>query len=107
MAQNAGRSVGTILAGAKQPKAFIPVFWSALGAQLRYCGNTLNGWDGLVIKGEPNEYKFAAYYTKGETVVAMASMGMDPAMAKSVDLMLRGEMPTKSELEAGKDPLSI
>ena len=108
VAQNAGRSVATSIAhpGSK-PKAFIPIFWSALGSQLRYCGGTPNGWDELVLKGEPKEGKFAAYYAKGETVVAVASMMMDPIMAKSAELMRRGKMPTKSELRGGMDVLNV
>ena len=108
VAQNAGRSVGhTISQSPIKPKRFIPVFWSALGAQLRYCGNTPNGWDGLVIKGDPDNAKFAAYYTLGETVVAVATMGMDPLMSKSAVLMRKGLMPSKKELEGGADLLAV
>ena len=108
VAQNAGRSVGSTIAGKGKAKDFIPVFWSALGSQLRYSGNTMaQGWDGLVLKGQPDEGKFVAYYAKGETVVAVATMNFDPVNSKCVDLMLRGLMPTKSELENGKDPLTI
>ena len=108
VAQNAGRTVGSHIADpSKRPKAFIPVFWSALGSQLRYCGNTMNGWDGLVLKGEPKEAKFAAYYAKGETVVAVTSMQMDPIMTKCAELMRRGKMPSKRDLEGGLDPLKL
>lgn len=108
VAQNAGRSVGCHIASPKaKPKPFIPVFWSAQGQQLRYCGNTINGWDELVLKGEPENAKFTAYYCKGETVVAVASMQMDPVMAKSAELMRRGKMPSKSELKDGVNPLDL
>jgi hypothetical protein len=78
-----------------------------LGAQLRYCGNAPNGWDGLVLKGEPENAKFAAYYCKGETVVAVATMGMDPIMSKCAELMRRGNMPSKSQIESGVDVLAV
>jgi NADPH-dependent 2,4-dienoyl-CoA reductase/sulfur reductase-like enzyme len=106
VAQNMGRTVGQLIArpGSK-PNAFIPIFWSALGSQLRYCGATPNGWDDLVLKGEPENGKFAAYYCKGDTVVAMASMMMDPIMVKSAELMRRGKMLSKSDIQAGKDVL--
>ena len=106
VAQNMGRSVGQLIAqpGSK-PKPFIPIFWSALGAQLRYCGATPNGWDDLVLKGEPDNNKFAAYYCKGDEVVAMASMMMDPIMAKVAELMKSGKMLSKSDIQAGKDVL--
>ncbi|ODM24155.1 hypothetical protein SI65_02138 [Aspergillus cristatus] len=113
VAQNAGRSVARSIVHSPaplktlKPKAFIPIFWSALGAQLRYCGNTPKGWDGLVLKGEPENAKFAAFYCLGETVVAVASMAMDPVMVKCAELMRRGNMPSKSEIEGGVDVLKV
>lgn len=117
VAQNAGRGVArsivhslsspTASLQSLKPKAFIPIFWSALGAQLRYCGNTPKGWDGLVLKGEPQNAKFAAFYCLGETVVAVATMAMDPVMAKCAELMRRGNMPSKSEIEGGVDVLKV
>ncbi len=75
VAQNAGRAAAHhIIDPAAPPHSFIPIFWSALNAQLRYCGNTANGWDDVVIQGSLEDGKWAAFYTKGETVVAMASM---------------------------------
>jgi NADPH-dependent 2,4-dienoyl-CoA reductase/sulfur reductase-like enzyme len=106
VAQNAGRNVGQFIADpSSKPKNFTPVFWSAMGSQLRYCGNTLNGYDDFVLTGKPDEAKFVAYYTKGETVVAVASIGMDPAMTASAELMRVGKMPTKSELKNGANPV--
>ncbi|ROV93992.1 hypothetical protein VSDG_06241 [Cytospora chrysosperma] len=108
VAQNAGRTVaGHIVAPSRKAKPFTPVFWSALTAQLRYCGNTVGGYDDLVIQGSLEEGKWAAYYTKGETVVAMASMGKDPAMSQSAELMALGKMPTKSQLKDGLDVMSL
>lgn len=108
VAQKAGRIVaGHITNPNLAPQHFIPVFWSALGAQLRYCGNTVGGWDDIVIQGDPAEAKFVAYYTKGETVVAMASMGKDPAMSQSAELMRLGTMPSKTQLQDGLDVTSL
>ncbi|KAJ9616541.1 Apoptosis-inducing factor 1 [Cladophialophora chaetospira] len=106
VAQNMGRTVGQLIAqpGSK-PKPFTPIFWSALGSQLRYCGATPNGWDDLVLTGEPDNNKFAAFYTKDDTVVAMASMMMDPIMAKTAELMRRGKMLSKSQIKNGEDVL--
>jgi len=58
-----------------EPQFFTPVFWSALAAQLRYCGNTVGGWDDVVIQGDLDQNKWVAYYTRGNTAIAMASMG--------------------------------
>ncbi|KAL9034968.1 MAG: hypothetical protein Q9180_005115 [Flavoplaca navasiana] len=78
-----------------------------MGSQLRYCGNTPHGWDDLVLQGQPDEAKFAAFYGKGETVVAVASMQMDPVMSKSAELMRRSKMPTLDELRKGKSVLDV
>lgn len=108
VAQNQGHSVGKLIAKpSSKPKPFIPIFWSALGGQLRYCGSTPNGWDELVLKGEPENSKFTAFYAKGEEIVAVATMMMDPVMVKSAELMLRGKMPSKSEVQGGKDVLEV
>ena len=108
VAQNMGRSVGQMIAKpSSKPNPFIPIFWSALGSQLRYCGSTPNGWDDLVLKGEPDNGKFAAYYTKGDEVVAVASMMMDPVMVQSAELMRIGKMLSKGDIEGGKDIMSV
>lgn len=108
VAQNQGRSVANSInnPGAK-PKPFIPVFWSALGSQLRYCGNTVGGYDDVVLLGEPEKPSFVAYYTQGEKVVAVASMMKDPYMTQSAELMRRGKMPSKRELQHGVDILNV
>lgn len=113
VAQNAGRSVARTIVHSLsssqplKPKAFIPVFWSALGQQLRYCGSTAGGYDSVVLKGELENAKFAAYYCKGETVVAVATMQSDPIMVKCAELMRRGNMPSKKEIEDGVDVLAV
>lgn len=110
VAQNAGRIVARFLNDpSTKPRPFVPIFWSALGQQLRYCGCTVGGYDDVVIMGEtdPEKPSFVAYYTSGETVVAVATMGRDPVMAQSAELMRQGRMPTKSDLENGTDVLAI
>jgi NADPH-dependent 2,4-dienoyl-CoA reductase/sulfur reductase-like enzyme len=107
VAQNAGRRAASDIVDPQSgPKPFIPIFWSALGSQLRYCGNTVNGYDDLVLNKD-GETKFVAYYTKGEEVVAVATMGVDPVMSQVSELMRRGKMITKSEVKKGVDVLSI
>jgi NADPH-dependent 2,4-dienoyl-CoA reductase/sulfur reductase-like enzyme len=114
VAQNMGRGVARAIVHARRSplaslpaKSFIPVFWSAVGAQMRYCGNTIHGFDDLVIKGQLGEAKFVGYYTKGETVVAVVTMGMDPVMAKAAELMRRGHMPGKKAIMDGIDLLAV
>lgn len=42
-----------------------------------------------------------AYYIKGNQVVALASMGNDPIMSKTSELMRLGLMPTAQEIKSG------
>ncbi|KAI1372877.1 hypothetical protein F4677DRAFT_462638 [Hypoxylon crocopeplum] len=108
VAQNQGRVVAHhIVNPSLKSDFFTPIFWSALTGQLRYCGNSMHGWDELVLQGDPGEGKFVAYYCKGETVVAMTSMGVDPAMVKSAELMKLGAMPSKTDLKGGLDILTV
>ena len=108
VAQNGGRAVGAYISGARTtPKPFVPIFWSALGKQLRYCGNTADGFDDIVYQGKPEESTFAAFFTHDQTVVAVATMQMDPVMSKSAELMRRKKMPSKAEIQEGIDILNV
>jgi NAD(P)H-nitrite reductase large subunit len=108
VAQNAGRVVASSILG-KSTEPFVPIFWSALGQQLRYCGSTYGGYDDVVLQGDtgPDKYSWVAYYTKGEDVVAVASMGKDPVMSQASELLRLEKMPKKSELTGGMDILSL
>lgn len=82
-----------------------------MGFCRRYCGNAspaTGGYDDVIIKGETNPEKpsFAAFYTKGDEVVAVASMQMDPVMTQCAELMRHGKMFSKKDIVAGKDVLS-
>jgi len=93
-------------------KSFTPVFWSALGSQLRYCGNTSLGYDDIVIQGDltvssDKTPSFAAYFCKGDKVNAVATMGKDPIISQCAELMRRGDMLSKSEINSGKDVMSV
>ena len=107
VAQNAGRAAARHIAssGSAKPKPFTPIFWSALGTQIRYCGNTMAGFDDVIIKGKTDVPgpAFAAFYTKGEDVVAVLTMGKDPVMVKSAELMRMGKMASRGELLGGDE----
>lgn len=108
VAQNSGRTVSRAITHPDEPhRPFIPVFWSALSGQLRYCGNTAGGFDDVVVQGDPGEGKFVAYYCKGEKVVAMAAMGKDPVLAQCSTLMFEDRMPGKKQLKEGLDVLTL
>ncbi|KAL1888063.1 Apoptosis-inducing factor 1 [Sporothrix stenoceras] len=115
VAQKAGRIAAEHIVNPSLPGSssgpgsfFTPVFWSALSAQLRYCGNTAaSGFDDIVVQGSLDSGSWAVFYTKGETVVAVATMGKDPVMVQSAELMNVGKMPTKKQLADGLDVLTL
>lgn len=108
VAQNAGRIAAmNIISSSTKPKPFIPIFWSALGSQLRYCGTGSFGWDDIILRGDLQNFKFEAYYTKGETVVAVGTIGYDPIVAHASELMRCGIMPSKSDLLNDVDILKV
>ena len=83
----------------------VPFFWSQMfGKSLRYAGYG-HGFDDIVIEGSPDELKFAAAYLKGEKVVAVAAMGMDPLVSKAADHLLAGTMPSAADVRA--NPASL
>lgn len=107
VASNQGRAVAKTLAGSESTTEKIPIFWSALGSQLRYCGSGGPQFDTVYVDGKVDELKFAAYYAKGDDVVAVATMGVDPLMVQCSELIRINAMPTLSEIKKGKDPLTV
>ncbi|SNX81339.1 related to rhodocoxin reductase [Melanopsichium pennsylvanicum] len=107
VASNMGRAVAKTLAGIETNFDKVPIFWSALGSQLRYCGSGGPQFDNVYVDGKPEELKFAAYYAKGDQVVAVATMGVDPLMVQSSELIRINAMPKLSEIKNGKNPLDL
>ncbi|KAH9068159.1 flavoprotein [Lactarius deliciosus] len=91
VAGNMGRAVGKTIAGSPQPFVKVPVFWSAQGQQLRYCGIG-QGFDDVFIQGNPGELKFIAYYIQGGQVTALLRLGL---------------MPSAESIKAGQNILNI
>lgn len=107
VASNQGRAVAKTLAGTETDYDKVAIFWSALGSQLRYCGSGGPQFDTVHVDGKPEELKFSAYYAKGDEVVAVATMGVDPLMVQCSELLRIGAMPSLSDIKNGKDPLSL
>ncbi|KAH9038608.1 flavoprotein [Lactarius hengduanensis] len=106
VAGNMGRAVGKTIAGSPQPFVKVPVFWSAQGQQLRYCGIG-QGFDDVFIQGNPGELKFIAYYIQGGQVTAVASMQNDPVVSKASELLRLGLMPSAELIKAGQNILNV
>ena len=56
------------------------------------------GYDDVVIKGDISEGNFCAYYTKDDTVLAVATLMSDPVAADVAQKLQSGTMCKKSEL---------
>lgn len=118
VAGNQGRAIGETIAnlerGEKTARKYekLPIFWSAMGGQLRFVSDGNNASTGNQpphVEGSPAEGKFVAYYTRGDgKVSAVASMGWDPVMVQSAELMKRGTMGSFDDIKSGKfDPLKV
>ncbi|XP_070573401.1 apoptosis-inducing factor 3-like isoform X2 [Ptychodera flava] len=80
----------------------VPYFWTMmLGKSLRFTGYNV-GYDDTVIDGNLDELQFVAYYTRGDNVVAVASMNSDPAVSQAAEMFLAGKEIRKSELQGDK-----
>ncbi|EKM78680.1 hypothetical protein AGABI1DRAFT_85596 [Agaricus bisporus var. burnettii JB137-S8] len=106
VAGNHGRAAGKHICGKTVPFGTVPIFWSAQGGQLRYCGSS-SKIDDVIVQGDPSQNKFIAFHVENGSVVAVSSMQNDPIVTKSSQLLKVGLMPTPEELRAGKDVMSI
>ncbi|KAK4050868.1 Apoptosis-inducing factor 1 [Microbotryomycetes sp. JL201] len=108
VAGNHARAVAKTIMQKGQPFEKISVFWSAQKAQLRYAGTSrAKTWKDVHVQGNPDELKFVAYYSVGDDVVAIASMGQDPIAAHVSELMRLDKMLSVSEIKAGKSPFDV
>jgi len=104
MAHHHGRNAALSIIGKKQPIRSVPYFWTVMyGKSVRYTGYG-PGYDDVVVHGNLDEYKFVAYYTKGEEVVAAASLNFDPIVSQVAEMFQAGKKITKSEIKS--DPSS-
>ncbi|KAJ1910904.1 Apoptosis-inducing factor 1 [Tieghemiomyces parasiticus] len=101
VAQNLGRCVATNIAGTPEPYRHVPYFWTAqYGKSLRYCGHATD-YDDVIILGNVAEGKWAAFYTKKDKVLAVASLNYDPIVSKSAQLLNDGQMPPATDIRNG------
>ncbi|CAG8621509.1 10653_t:CDS:10 [Ambispora gerdemannii] len=107
-AKNTGRAVASVIAKNElAPFQKIPFFWSTqYGKGLRYAGYATS-FDDVIIHGNLDEFSFAAYYARGEKIIAVATMAKDPIAAHSAELLRLGKFPTTSEIRDGKNPLDV
>jgi hypothetical protein len=71
-----GRAAARSFLG-KQTRQFdiVPFFWTVqFGKSVRYAGHATS-FDEVIIHGNPDELKFAAYYVRQGKVLAVAALG--------------------------------
>lgn len=82
------------------------------GKSIRYVGHATS-FDDTVVQGsvdlqsDGTGLSFAIFYLRKGKVVAVCSIGKDPIVSHSSELLRVGKMPTGAELKAGLDLLSI
>ena len=57
---------------------------------MRYCGTTaIDGFDDVIVQGstDPKSPKFSAFYVKDNKVIAVLSIGTDPTVSLSAELL--------------------
>ena len=64
-----------------------------------YCyAGYAGAYDDVIIAGDLEGLAFIAYYMRGDGVVAVASLGQDPAVARYAELLRRGSSLTRQQV---------
>lgn len=102
-----GHTAALNMTGQSVPFKSVPFFWTMfLGKSIRYTG--YGKYDDVIIGGDLDSLSFIAYYCRGEKVVAVASLGRDPAAANYADMLQQGKSLTKQEvLDDGEIALKL
>jgi 3-phenylpropionate/trans-cinnamate dioxygenase ferredoxin reductase component len=87
-----GRHVARAMLGDKRPYTVVPYFFSDLSdwASLEYVGGA-SEWDETILRGDPDELEFSAWYLSSDRLVAALSIG------RAEDLL-----PARRLIEAGR-----
>jgi NADPH-dependent 2,4-dienoyl-CoA reductase/sulfur reductase-like enzyme len=101
LAEQLGRIAAHNMAGRESEYRSIPFFWTnQLRVNLGYMGY-VKDWDGIIFQGNLAERNFAAYYVKGDRVLAAAGAGSVVQKTATAELMRTDQMPTPDELRRG------
>ncbi|XP_077894945.1 apoptosis-inducing factor 3 isoform X6 [Ictidomys tridecemlineatus] len=99
MAHAQGRVAAQNMLAQEAEISTVPYLWTAMfGKSLRYTGYG-EGFDDVIIQGDLEELKFVAFYTKGDEVIAVASMNYDPIVSKVAEVLGSGRAIRKREVE--------
>eukprot|EP00071_Canis_lupus_P032499 XP_022266056.1 apoptosis-inducing factor 3 [Canis lupus familiaris] len=99
MAHAQGRVAAQNMLAQEAEISTVPYLWTAMfGKSLRYAGYG-EGFDDVIIQGDLEDLKFVAFYTKGDEVIAVASMNYDPIVSKVAEVLASGRAIRKREVE--------
>lgn len=70
-----GRIAARTFLGKKEAVNNVPFFWTVqFGKSVRYAGHATS-FDEVIVQGNPDELKFAAFYARQGNVLAVAALG--------------------------------
>ncbi|XP_049849269.1 apoptosis-inducing factor 3-like [Schistocerca gregaria] len=104
MAQTLGSTAAWNMAGIEKPLESVPFFWTSMfGKSVRYAGHARH-FDQVIFDMppdglEPSGMKFIACYCDKNRVLAVASMGSDPAASIACELMCTNKMPDVNTIQ--------
>lgn len=112
MGRTAAKNIVATIAGSDpEPLHTVPFFWTGpcFGKTVRYAGHAF-GWDEQLFEGDVMDLKFACFFTKGDLVTAVCTVGLEPLTATVAELIHYGRMcdvPTLKKALAKGDVMSF
>lgn len=100
MALHHGRTAALTILGLSQPinETTVPFFWSSMfGKSVRYCGYAPD-FDDVIVHGDIDNLKFAAFLCEKETVLAVVTMNYDPLAIQFAALLRQQKILLKSDV---------
>ncbi|KAK3928509.1 Apoptosis-inducing factor 3 [Frankliniella fusca] len=95
-----GRIAARNMLGKQTELKSVPFFWTMLfGVGVRYAGFGA-GFDDIVITGDLAAMSFIAHYCVGNEVVAVATVGSDPAAAKFAEMLGMKKTLSKEDVKS-------
>jgi NADPH-dependent 2,4-dienoyl-CoA reductase/sulfur reductase-like enzyme/nitrite reductase/ring-hydroxylating ferredoxin subunit len=96
-----GRTAAHNMAGRSTRFTGVPFFWTTqFDVTLNYVGHT-QGWDEIIIQGDPSKKDFLAFYVKDFRVLAVAGMNRDTDLAYMEELIRTNRVPAPDRLRGG------
>lgn len=108
VAQKQGRIAALNILGKHEKYDSVPYFWTVqFGGSVRYVGHSEDHDDVIVIGNPEEDSKFAAFYVRDDTVLAVATLGKDPIASACAELMRLGKMPSGTSIREGIDVVKL